>query len=118
KNIIKNLKNFNGIIFGGSAGALVQCKKYIAIKKPEPDRKITKPRSGIGLTDIMISVHYGSKNPMLAGENPDIELKNFSKKHNKKIYAIPERSAIEYNNGKLKFHGNIYLFNKGIKTKI
>jgi hypothetical protein len=55
---------------------------------------------------------------MLTGENPDTELRNFSKKINKKIYAIPEKSAIEYNNGKLKFHGDIYLFNKGIKTKI
>lgn len=117
-NVVKNLKNFNGTIFGGSAGALIQCKKYVAIKKPVADRRTTKTRPGIGLTNIIVSVHYGSKNPMLSGENPEIELKNFSKKIKRKIYAIPEKSAIECNGDKLKFHGKIYTFNKGVKTKI
>jgi len=117
KKLVGKLKNFKGTIFGGSAGALIQCEKYIIIKSQD-NYKRTKLEQGIGLIDIIVSVHYGSERKESAGENAEEELKNISKKLKIKIYAIAEKSAIEYYNRKIKFHGKIFYFNNGKKKRV
>ena len=63
--------------------------------------------SGIGLVDFSVKVHYRP--------SKDGELKRLSKEE--KIYAIPERSALVYDNDNLSFIGNVYLFQNGEKTR-
>ena len=109
-------QKYNKVIIGNSAGSLALCKKYVVIKGQEGEPK-TEAREAIGLVNFAVAVHYKSTNPRFSGQAPCKELKALSKKMDIKIYAIPERCALVYTNGKLQFIGNIYLFYKGRKTK-
>ncbi|MDD5416961.1 MAG: Type 1 glutamine amidotransferase-like domain-containing protein [Candidatus Aenigmarchaeota archaeon] len=117
KGITKLLKSFDGIIFGTSAGALIQCKRY-AIIKEQGGRKKTKLETGIGFVDIIVEVHYGNKNPNLSPPKTDEELKKLSKRTNKKIYAICDAAAIEVSNSHYKYHGKIYCFENGSRRSV
>lgn len=102
------LKNYDKVIIGNSAGAHALCKKYIGMRGQD-DRAATEIAQGLGLVNFAVVVHYDV--------SYDKELKTLSKKKDIKIYAIPERSALVYDNGDIKFLGNVYLFYKGEKTK-
>ena len=100
------LRNYDKVIIGNSAGALALCKDCILTK--DKDNPVTTIISGFGLVDFSVEVHYNA--------SKDRELKSLSKK--RKIYAIPERCALVYDdNGNLSFIGPVYLFYKGKKTK-
>jgi hypothetical protein len=62
--------------------------------------------AGIRLVDFSVKVHYHSSR--------DSELKELSREG--RIYGIPERSALVYDNGALSFIGDVYLFKDGEKT--
>jgi dipeptidase E len=98
------LREYDKVIVGRSAGALALCKKGVITKR---NNAAVKMVTGLGLVDFGIKVHY---NP-----SKDIELKRLSKKE--KIYAIPERSALVYDNGRLSFIGNVFVFQNGEKTR-
>ena len=105
KNVDRLLHKYEGVVVGRSAGALALSKKCIVTK----NRRKPKSRmiSGIGLVDFNVKAHYEP--------SKDDALKKLSKQE--KIYAIPERSAVVYDNGVLSFMGNVYLFQNGEKTQ-
>ncbi len=94
------LKNYQGIIIGRSAGALALCHRCITTCRS--DSKV-KTVLGIGLVDLTLKVHYKPEN--------DDTLKILSTRE--KIYAVPESSAVVYDNGNLSFINNVYLFLDG-----
>lgn len=102
------LKKYDKVIVGNSAGAHALCKKYIGMKGQD-DRTATEVSRGLGFVNFGIVAHYDI--------SYDKELKSLSEKINMKIYGIPERSALVYDNECIKFLGNVFLFYKGKKTK-
>jgi dipeptidase E len=104
KRVDDLLRNYEKVIVGRSAGALALCKECILTRNREnPETVII---TGIKLVDFNVKVHY---NP-----SRDDELKELSKEG--KIYAIPERSALIYDDDALSFIGDVYLFQNGKKT--
>jgi peptidase E len=110
-------QRYNKVIIGNSAGSLVMCKRYVVIKGQEGEPKTTS-KEGLGKVDFEVAVHYKSAIPELSGQSPDRELKKLSRKMNKQIYGIPERCALVYDNKKIKPLGDVYVFDKGKKTKL
>ncbi|MEM3616677.1 MAG: Type 1 glutamine amidotransferase-like domain-containing protein [Candidatus Bathyarchaeia archaeon] len=115
KILVRRLKNADAdkllqksgkVIIGNSAGALALCKECILTKGRTHHETVIF--SGLGLVDFSVDVHYES--------SKDRELKRLSM--NRKIYAIPERSALVYNNGEIYAIGDICLFHKGEKQSI
>jgi len=105
RSVDRLLRKYDGVVVGRSAGALALGRKCIVTKNR---RKPTSMMiSGIGLVDFSVKVHYRP--------SKDGELKRLSKEE--KIYAIPERSALVYDNDNLSFIGNVYLFQNGEKTR-
>jgi hypothetical protein len=79
---------------------LALCRKCIITCRRNSDVKII---NGLGLTTFTLKVHYKPEK--------DAELERLSK--GEKIYAVPEGSALVYDNGNLSFINNVYLFHKG-----
>lgn len=102
------LRKYDKIIVGNSAGAHALCKKYIGMVGQD-DRTATEIAQGLELVNFAVVVHYDV--------SYDKELKTISEKSNMKIYGIPVRSALVYDNEDIKFLGNVFLFYKGEKTK-
>jgi dipeptidase E len=105
KNVDRLLHKYNRVIVGRSAGALALCRQGILTSKNKQTHKII---TGLKLAEITVKVHYKP--------SEDTELKRLSKQE-EKIYAIPERSALVYDNGALSFMGNVLLFQNGEKTR-
>jgi peptidase E len=105
KSIDRLLHKYEGVVVGRSAGALALGKKCVVTK----NRRTPTSRmiSGIGLVNFSVKAHYKP--------SKDTALKRLSKEE--KIYAIPERSALVYDNGTLSFMGDVYLFQNGEKTR-
>ena len=104
KNVDALLRDYDGVVVGRSAGALALGKKCVVTRnRRHPTSKMIR---GIGLVDFSVKTHYKS--------SKDAALKKLSKEE--KIYAIPERAALVYDNGCLSFMGDVYLFQNGEKT--
>lgn len=103
KNIDRLLHRYDRVIVGRSAGALALCKQGILTSKNKQKHTII---TGLKLAEITVKVHYKS--------SEDAELKRLSKEET--IYAIPERSALVYDNSAVSFMGDVYLFQNGEKT--
>jgi dipeptidase E len=105
KSVDRLLRNYDGVVVGRSAGALALGKKCVVTKnRRNPTSRMI---SGIGLVDFSVKAHYKP--------SKDDALKKLSKEE--KIYAIPERSALVYDNGALSFIRDVYLFQNGEKTR-
>jgi dipeptidase E len=105
KSVDRLLRKYDGVVVGRSAGALALGKKCVVTKnRRKPTSMII---SGLGLVDFSVKAHYKP--------SKDGELKRLSKEET--IYAIPERSALVYDNDALSFIGNVYLFQNGEKTR-
>lgn len=93
------LRSYEGVIVGRSAGALALSRKCVITGKG----KTIKIASGLGLVDFMLKAHYtiGS----------DATLAKLSKEE--VIYAVPQGSAIVYDNGALSCIGPVFLFENG-----
>jgi len=98
------LRKYDKVIVGNSAGAMALCKDCILTK--DKDNPATTIISGFGLVDFSCAVHYNT--------SKDEELRRLLTK--RKIYAIPERCALVYDNGNLSFIGQVHLFYEGRKT--
>ncbi len=109
------LADFDGIIVGNSAGALVLCKKYAAIVG-QGEAHLTRFFKGFGDLDFAVAVHY-KPDDNEKNHSADKELLALSDKSATKIYAIPEESAIIYNKGKLEFDGQVFQFYRGNRMK-
>ena len=102
KSVDSLLREYDRVIVGRSAGALALSKNCILSNRHKAAAMII---TGIKLVDFSIKVHYKP--------SKDSELKRLSKEET--IYAIPERSALVYDNGALSFIGDVYLFQNGEK---
>jgi dipeptidase E len=99
------LKHYDGVVVGRSAGALALCRRCVATSRSNSKVKIVR---GIGLVDLTVKVHYRPEN--------DDTLERFSKQW--KIYAVPEGSALIYENGQLSTINSVYLFSNGEKQTL
>jgi peptidase E len=104
KNVDTLLRGYDGVVVGRSAGALALGKKCVVTKNRRHPTSQMIP--GIGLVNFSVKAHYK--------HSKDNALKRLSKQE--KIYAIPERSALIYEEGCLSFMGNVYLFQNGEKS--
>jgi len=104
KSVDTLLRSYKGVVVGRSAGALALSKKCVITKnRRNPTSKLIR---GIGLVDFSVKAHYKHLK--------DDALKRLSKEE--RIYAIPERSALIYEDGCLSFMGAVYLFQNGEKA--
>jgi len=99
------LGNFEGIIVGRSAGALAFCRKCVITCRRTSEIKIIE---GLGLVDLTLKAHY-----KLCKDEKLIRLSK-----NEEFFAVPKDSAIIYDNGKLSFINNVYLFHNGKKQTV
>ena len=82
----KLLGDFDGVIVGRSAGALVLCKKIVVTYRPSLAVKVI---DGLGLVDLTLKAHYKL--------GCDEALKAFSCEMD--VYAVPKGSALVCENG-------------------
>ena len=99
------LSDYGGVIIGRSAGALALCRKCIITCRSSSKAKII---AGLGLADITLKVHYKPE------KDETLELLSMKER----IYAIPEGSALIYNNGACSFVGEVFLFENGQKQML
>jgi len=99
------LQNYDKVILGNSAGALALCRDCIITKSKR--HLETRIFQGLGLVDFSVDVHYEP--------SKDEELMRLSKE--RRIYAIPEKSALVYDKGYMSPIGKVFLFDKGVKSK-
>jgi peptidase E len=100
------LREYDKIVVGNSAGALALGRECILTRGKHNKRTVIIP--GLGLVDFSVKVHYKTSR--------DRELKELS--HERKIFAIPERSALVFDDGSVSSIGDVYLFQNGNKTKL
>jgi dipeptidase E len=99
------LENFKGIIVGRSAGALALCRKCVITCRKTSQIKVV---DGLGLVDLTLKAHYKL--------GKDEKLVRLSQTED--IFVVPKDSAIVYDNGKLSFINNVYLFHEGKRQTI
>jgi dipeptidase E len=99
--IADNLRNYNGVIVGRSAGALALCNKCLTTYR---GNKETKLSAGLGLVNITMKAHYR--------KGVDDVLKRFS--FNKRVFAVPSKSALVYEDSRLSAIGEVYIFFNGV----
>lgn len=106
KNLIPVIKQFQGLIIGYSAGALVFSNECIISK--DEDYPQTMVINGIGLVDFSVEVHY----------EPSIDEEIIELTNTREIYGIPNGSAIFWNDIKIMCINEIYHFSNLRKEKI
>lgn len=100
KELIQAVKEFSGLMVGVSAGALVFCKDCIITKDEDyPETQVIK---GLDLVEFSVEVHYDG--------SIDEELFPLSDKRD--IYAIPNGSAIFWNEEIVTPIHNVFNFSK------
>lgn len=103
-NLIDAIRKYDGLVIGFCAGA-INLSKYSIITS---DEDFNKPQSynGINRVPIIVEPHYNNNND----EERNAEIKEFAKKYNETIYAIPDESIIIMEDDDLKEVGTIYHF--------
>ena len=99
------LGNFEGVIVGRSAGALAFCRKCVITCRRTSEIKVI---DGLGLVDLTLKAHY-----KLCKDEKLIRLSK-----NEEFFAVPKDSAIVYDNGKISFINNVYLFRNGKRQTV
>lgn len=105
-NKLKKFSNSGGVIYGGSAGAIVLGKDI----SPAPESKNTKDTQGLGLLqDYSISCHFKNGQSVL--------VKKIANLIGTPVIAIEENSGIVYEDGTISTlgQGNSYIFPSGIR---
>jgi peptidase E len=103
RSLDKLLHSYRGVVVGRSAGAVALGKNCIVTNRYSGRRKVIV---GLGQTDFTMKAHYEPSEDYLLKEMSKIE----------KIYAVPTRAALVYDNGSLSFIGKVLLFENGQKT--
>lgn len=111
-NFINNLVNFlkkGGMLYGGSAGAVIIGKYIISMNKDA--KQIAKLGLGL-LKKYSIYCHYN--------KNQDIIINNFIKTYKTPVVALPENSGliIEGDNVLVEGYSNIVVFYSNFKKNI
>jgi len=105
KSIDNLLASYSGIIIGRSAGALALNQRCITTVRSNSKVRIV---DGLGLANLTLRVHY-------TPEKDDVLLR-FSEQE--KVYAVPQNSALVFDNGALEVLGEVFLFENGQKRSL
>jgi len=95
KDILKPLKEFNKIVIGSSAGAMIQLKHYHI----SPDQEYFKfsEHEGLGyIDDFFIEVHYAKRKKQKKA------MRRMRKTYLKEVYTIPDDGMLIVNNNEIK----------------
>lgn len=103
-NLNKTIKNHNDLVIGFCAGAINLSK--ISIITSDEDFEKSNSYIGIGRENICIEPHYNEEND----DKRNKEIQDFCNQYNTIIYAIPDKSIIYFENGKMTRNGKIYEF--------
>ena len=122
--LIKTYIENNGIVIGGSAGAVI-FGKDINTSMDSNDVNLTDTKGFDVLSGISILPHYINKKKELSDEENQIRINKITNKaiefslSNGDIYAIPEEDAIYINGGNIEVIGTrkYYYFKKGIREE-
>jgi len=94
------IENYDGIIIGWSAGAMVQCRDYFI--SPDEDYPSFQYETGLNfISDFALEVHYKEKESQLKS------IEKYISERNKKVYVTRENSAIIFDKGKIELLGNV-----------
>ena len=99
------LRDYPGIIVGRSAGALALCKKCVITCRSNQKIHLVP---GLGLANLSLKAHY----------NPKKDDALLALSRGEKIYAVPSKSAIVYEDGVCSLIGEAYLFENGEKKRV
>ncbi len=105
RGVDRLLRDFDGVIVGRSAGALVMGADCLVTNRYSKRRKVSK---GLRFVDFSVKVHYESWQDNL--------LIDYSK--NRRVFAIPRGSGVIFALDKISFVGEVFLFNNGAKMKV
>ncbi len=102
--LVDVIREYNGLVIGFCAGA-INLSKYSIITS---DEDFDKPQSynGINRVPIIVEPHYNDSGDV----ERNTEIKEFAKKYNETIYAIPDESIIVVEDDKPKEFDEIYHF--------
>lgn len=123
---IKNYLNNNGIIIGGSAGAVIFGYDINIISSMDPnDVNLIDTKGFDMLSGISIFPHYTNKKSTLTEQENEKRLINFTNsiinfsKTVGEVFAIPEEDAIYVNDNSIEFLGTrpYFIFKNGIMEK-
>ena len=106
-NLIKELKNYDGLVIGFCAGAINLSKH--AIITSDCDFKEPMCYDGINRVDISVEPHFNIDETEFT-RNRINEINNFCKTLNTEIYAIPDKSAIEVLGDTMGFYGEVFKY--------
>ncbi|MAG20401.1 hypothetical protein CL618_03140 [archaeon] len=99
------LKNFKGVIYGGSAGAIIFGKDIITASDADKNQVKLKDTLGFNLVKgYSIFCHYTKRD--------DKVIKKMIKKYNLKIIALPNSSALLIDNNITVIGNNCFIFDK------
>ncbi len=125
-NNIKDYINNNGIVIGGSAGAVIFGYDINIIESMDPnDVNLTDTKGFDVLSGISIFPHYTNKKSKLTEEENEERLNKFTNsiihfsQSTGEVIAIPEEDAIYVNNDSIELLGTrpYYTFKNGMKDK-
>lgn len=125
-NNIKNYINNNGIVIGGSAGAVIFGYDINIISSMDSnDVKLDDTKGFDALSGISIFPHYTNKKSKLTLEENEARLNKFTNsilafsQSIGQVIAIPEEDAIYLNEDKIEILGTLpyYIFTNGISEK-
>ena len=125
-NNIKDYINNNGIVIGGSAGAVIFGYDINIIKSMDPnDVKLTDTKGFDVLSGISIFPHYTNKKSKLTEEENEERLNKFTNsiihfsQSVGEVIAIPEEDAIYVNNDGIELLGTrpYFTFKNGLIDK-
>ena len=106
---VELLKNFNGVVFGISAGSM-NCANNVLYFAEDGSNDIVK-YNGLSISPIYIYPHFSTDNEELVSQ-----LKQLSK--NAKIFALQNDSYIKITDNKTEIVGKCYLFSNEKFTEI
>ncbi|MFV0625730.1 MAG: Type 1 glutamine amidotransferase-like domain-containing protein [Alphaproteobacteria bacterium] len=103
---LKLYEKEGGIIYGGSAGAIILGK---TIKTVKEEKEFYPDNEALNLvTPYTVRCHYISQEEELFSD--------ISKKLNSPLLALPENSGVIIEGEKFQTIGNVFIFKKGIKS--
>lgn len=109
-NILKEFVDKKGIVYGGSAGAIIFGRDILTAKHMDPNHTNLKTFEGFNYIDnYSLWCHYETSN--------DSVIKEYVNKYGYSVIALPEEAGIVMNEGTLKVIGSspAYIFRNGDK---
>ena len=119
-NLKEFIKNTNGLIIGGSAGAMNMAEDVLCLPELEGeslDPSFPKNLNGLGLTEINILPHYDDFKDFVLDKKDYIKDIVLPRSYENKIYALNNNSYILFDE-KYYVYGEAYLIYNGKVNKI